>query len=140
MSEKLYGERAIEENKLQVFDNRNPERDYLVHFTCPEFTCLCPLSGFPDFATIYISYVPSRKCVELKSLKLYINSFRDQKIFHEDVSNLILKNLVELLEPSFLKVTADFTVRGNVHTVVEVHHAKKDFEPDCFLEEQIHNL
>ena len=140
MSEKLYGERAIEENKLQSFENRNPERQYLVHFTCPEFTCLCPLSGFPDFATIYISYVPFEKCVELKSLKLYINAFRNQKIFHEDVSNLILKELVDLLDPQFLKVTADFTVRGNVHTVVEVHHVREAFQPDSFLEEQIHNL
>lgn len=122
MSDKLYGEIAIEENKLESFENRNPGRDYEVEFTCPEFTCLCPRSGFPDFATIHITYIPNKKCVELKSLKLYINKFRNEKIFHEDVTNIILDDLVSLLEPKFIEVVADFTVRGNIHTVVTARH------------------
>lgn len=120
--EKLYGEVAIEENVLESFDNRNPHRDYEVEFTCPEFTCVCPRSGYPDFATINILYIPKKKCVELKSLKLYINQFRDQKIFHEDVTNLILDDLVKLLDPKFIEVVADFNVRGNIHTLVTARH------------------
>lgn len=122
MSEKLYGEIAIENNKLESFDNRNSHRDYEVEFTCPEFTCVCPRSGFPDFATIHILYIPKKKCVELKSLKLYINQFRDKKIFHEDVTNVILDDLVNFLDPKFIEVVADFTVRGNIHTLVTARH------------------
>lgn len=125
--EKLYGELAIEKNELESFDNRNPGRDYRVDFECPEFTCVCPRSGFPDFATIYISYVPDVKCVELKSLKLYINSFRNEKIFHEDVTNMILDDLVKLLQPRWIEVEADFTVRGNIHTVVRAVHKKDSY-------------
>lgn len=123
--ERLYGQIAIEENRLERFENRSQHRDYTVDFTCPEFTCICPRSGFPDFATIYISYIPDRWCVELKSLKLYINSFREQKIFHEDVTNGILDDLVELLQPRELVVKADFNVRGNIHTVVTAKFKKK---------------
>ena len=122
---KKYGARMIADNKLQTFPNRNSHRDYTVYFTCPEFTCLCPLSGFPDFATIKISYIPDQFCVELKSLKLYINNFRNQDVFHEDVANKILDDLVELLQPRYIKVIADFSVRGNVHTVIEVEHKKR---------------
>lgn len=122
MSEKLHGELAIENNKLESFDNRTPHRDYEVEFTCPEFTCKCPISGFPDFATIHILYIPKEKCVELKSLKLYINSFRDEKVFHEDVTNTILDDLIKLLDPKFIEVVADFTVRGNIHTLVTARH------------------
>jgi 7-cyano-7-deazaguanine reductase len=122
MSEKLYGEIAIENNKLESFENRNPDRDYEVEFTCPEFTCICPRSGFPDFATIHILYIPKKKCVELKSLKLYINQFRDMKVFHEDVTNMILDDLVKLLDPKFIEVIADFNVRGNIHTLVTARH------------------
>src|SRR3954471_23642879 len=96
---KLYGEKAIEEAELERFENRTQVRKYLIEFTCPEFTCVCPRSGFPDFATIYIKYVPDQWCVELKSLKLYINSFRNEKVFHEDVTNWILDELVDLLDP-----------------------------------------
>lgn len=128
MSEsKLYGEIDIENAKLESFDNRNPGRDFIVEFQCPEFTCLCPRSGFPDFATINIYYVPDKKCVELKSLKLYINKFRDQKIFHEDVTNLILDDLVKLLEPKWLLVESDFNVRGNIHTKVRAVHKQKNY-------------
>lgn len=123
-SEKLYGTIAIENNQLERFENRTLHRDYKVEFTCPEFTCLCPRSGFPDFATIYIDYIPDQWCVELKSLKLYINGFRNQGVFHEDVTNRILDDLVKLLSPKKMTVKADFTVRGNVHTVVTATHEK----------------
>lgn len=121
----LYGEIAVRENKLERFENRTLVRRYTVEFTCPEFTCLCPRSGFPDFATIRIKYVPHKWCVELKSLKLYINQFRDQKVFHEDVTNLILQNLVDLLDPWDMEVVGDFSVRGNIHTVITSKHSKK---------------
>jgi 7-cyano-7-deazaguanine reductase len=124
MSEKLYGETAIENNVLESFDNRNPHRDYEVEFTLPEFTCICPRSGYPDFATINILYVPKKKCVELKSLKLYINQFRDKKIFHEDVTNMILDDLVKILDPKFMEVVSDFNPRGNVHTLVTARHGQ----------------
>ena len=121
---KLHGTIAIEENKLERFENRTQVRRYTIEFTCPEFTCLCPRSGFPDFATIRIKYVPDRWCVELKSLKLYINGFRNQNVFHEDVTNNILQDLLDLLDPYELTVVGDFTVRGNIHTVVTATHTK----------------
>lgn len=124
MNEKLYGEVAIENGQLERFENRTKHRDYTVDFTCPEFTCICPRSGFPDFATIHISYTPDNFCVELKSLKLYINKFRDRKVFHEDVTNSILDDLVELLQPKRMVVKADFNVRGNIHTLVTATHEK----------------
>src|SRR3954468_12382368 len=102
--EELYGEIAIRENKLERFENRTLVRRYTIDFTCPEFTCLCPRSGFPDFATIHIKYVPHKFCVELKSLKLYINGFREQKIYHEDVTNVILDDLIKLLDPWEMEV------------------------------------
>lgn len=121
---KLYGEIAIAENKLERFENRTTARRYTVQFTCPEFTCVCPRSGFPDFATIRIKYVPDKYCVELKSLKLYINGFRDKKVFHEDVTNVIIQDLIDLLDPHEIEVVGDFTVRGNIHTVVTAEHKK----------------
>src|SRR6185437_10875184 len=124
MDEKLYGEIAIENNKLERFNNRTEVRKYQVEFTCPEFTCLCPRSGFPDFATIHIRYVPDKWCVELKSLKLYINSFRNRKVFHEDVTNFIIQDLIDLLDPWEIDVVGDFTVRGNIKTVVTAKHSK----------------
>ncbi len=124
MSEKLYGELAIENNELERFENRTQVRRYEVAFTCPEFTCLCPRSGFPDFATIRIRYVPDKYCVELKSLKLYINGFRNKKVFHEDVTNIIIDDLIRLLDPHEIDVVGDFTVRGNIHTVVTAKHKK----------------
>jgi len=125
MSQKLYGEIAIENNQLERFENRTKERDYLIQFACPEFTCLCPRSGFPDFATIYIDYIPDQWCVELKSLKLYINQFRNEKVFHEDVTNRIMDDMIKLMDPRKITVKADFTVRGNIHTVVTAVHEKK---------------
>lgn len=122
--EKLYGELAIENNQLERFANRTLVRRYEVNFTCPEFTCICPRSGFPDFATIRIKYVPHEWCIELKSLKLYINGFRNKKVFHEDVTNSILTDLIALLDPWEIEVEGDFTVRGNIHTVVKAKHKK----------------
>ncbi len=122
MSEELYGARAIREAKLETFDNRTPERDYTIQFTIPEFTCLCPISGFPDFATLYIRYVPGPRCVELKSMKLYINGYRNQNVYHEDVVNVVLADLVALLEPRYCEVVGDFNVRGNIKTVVRARH------------------
>ncbi|NLB25208.1 MAG: NADPH-dependent 7-cyano-7-deazaguanine reductase QueF [Bacteroidales bacterium] len=124
MKEK-YGTKMIRENRLEKFENRNRKRDYTIEFTIPEFTCLCPISGFPDFATLFIEYQPDEYCVELKSLKLYINSFRDKGIFHEDVANIVLDDLVNLLHPKYMRVLADFNVRGNIHTTVKAIHGKK---------------
>jgi 7-cyano-7-deazaguanine reductase len=120
----LYGEEMIKNSQLESFENRTQVRRYWVEFTCPEFTCVCPRSGFPDFATIHIKYSPDKKCVELKSLKLYINSFRDKKVFHEDVTNVIIDDLIKLLDPWEIEVVGDFTVRGNIKTVVRANHKK----------------
>jgi 7-cyano-7-deazaguanine reductase len=120
----LHGTLAIANNKLERFENRTQVRHYTIEFTCPEFTCLCPRSGFPDFATIYIRYVPDKWCVELKSLKLYINGFRNQNVYHEDVTNKILDDLLDLLDPHEMDVVGDFTVRGNIQTVVTSTHKK----------------
>lgn len=121
----LYGEKAIKNNELERFENRTTVRKYEIEFSCPEFTCICPRSGFPDFATIRIRYVPQKWCVELKSLKLYINGFRDQKVFHEDVTNRILDDLVKLLDPWEMDVVGDFNVRGNIHTIIKAKHRKE---------------
>lgn len=118
-----YGERQIAEARLEAVPNPSPERAYRIDLTCPEFTCLCPRSGFPDFATIYISYVPDRTIVELKSLKLYINKFRNEYVFHEKVVNQILNDLVDLLAPRWIEVVGDFSVRGNIHTVITARHS-----------------
>ena len=108
---------------LERFDNPNPERDYTIEMDCPEFTCLCPKTGQPDFATIRIRYVPDQLCVELKSLKLYLWSFRDEGAFHEAVTNRILDDLVAVVAPRRMTVEADFWVRGGIHTVVEASYA-----------------
>lgn len=122
--EKKYGQKMIEESHLEAFENRTKNRRYTVEFTCPEFTCLCPRSGFPDFATIKIKYVPDQKCVELKSLKLYINKFRNENVYHEDVVNVIMQDLIDLLDPWSIDVVGDFNVRGNIHTVITANHSK----------------
>ena len=111
--------------ELETFSNPNPERDYEITFEAPEFTCLCPRTGQPDFATIRIRYVPDRKCVELKSLKLYLWSFRNEGAFHEAVTNRILDDLVGALDPRSMTVEGDFFVRGGIHTVVKAEHRKK---------------
>ena len=109
---------------LETFPNPNPERDYEIAFEAPEFTCLCPMTGQPDFATIRIRYVPDVTCVELKSLKLYLWSYRDEGTFHEAVTNRIANDLIAALEPRFLYVEGDFFVRGGIKTVVRVEHRK----------------
>jgi 7-cyano-7-deazaguanine reductase len=108
--------------EMQTFPNPRPERPYTVHFETEEFTCLCPMTGQPDFATITIEYVPAARCVELKSLKLYLWSFRDEGAFHEAVTNRILDDLVALLAPRRLTVTGDFNIRGGIHTRVTAEH------------------
>lgn len=120
------GAKQIREARLERFRNRTQHRRYGVEFTCPEFTCVCPASGFPDFATIHIKYVPREWCIELKSLKLYINQFRDRGIFHEDVANVIMDDLVGLLDPWEMDVVGDFSVRGNIKTVVKARHERSD--------------
>lgn len=103
---------------LKTFPNPRPGRSYEIAFECPEFTCVCPMTGQPDFATIRITYVPDQLCVELKSLKLYLWSYREEGAFHEDVTNRILDDLVRLLSPKRMTVVGDFAVRGGIHTVV----------------------
>lgn len=107
---------------IETFPNPNPERDYEVQFDCPEFTCLCPLTGQPDFARIEIRYVPDEQCVELKSLKLYLWSFRDEGAFHEAVTNRILNDLVAAVAPRKMSVVGDFFVRGGIRTQVTATH------------------
>jgi 7-cyano-7-deazaguanine reductase len=107
---------------IDTFVNPQQKRDYEIRFDCPEFTCLCPMTGQPDFATIRISYVPGKLCVELKSLKLYLWSFRDEGAFHEAVTNRILDDLVSALKPRRCEVVGDFLIRGGIHTVVVARH------------------
>ena len=120
--EMKYGEREIMEGNLITFPNPRIGRRYDINITLPEFTCKCPFSGYPDFATIYISYIPDQRVVELKALKLYINSYRDRYISHEETANQILDDFVAACNPLELIVKTDFTPRGNVHTVVEVKY------------------
>jgi len=119
-----YGERNIAEGTLITFPNPRVGRRYDVNITLPEFTCKCPFSGYPDFATIHITYVPDERVVELKALKLYINSYRDRYISHEESANQILDDMVAACNPLEITVKADFAPRGNVHTVIEVRHQK----------------
>lgn len=114
---------------LETFDNPNPERDYTIRIRVPEFTCLCPKTGQPDFATLHIEYVPDRLCVELKSLKLYVWSFRDEGAFHEAVTNRILMDLVAACAPRFMRIRAEFNVRGGIYTTVVAEHRAPDWQP-----------
>ena len=109
---------------LEVVPNAHPDRDYEVAMTVPEFTCLCPMTGQPDFATIRIGYTPDQKCVELKSLKLYLWSYRDEGTFHEAVTNKIANDVIAAIDPRFLEVEGDFYVRGGISTKVKVTHRK----------------
>ena len=107
---------------LDTFTNPNPERDYTIHIDTPEFTCLCPLTGQPDFASIEIEYVPDELCLELKALKLYFWSYRDRGAFHEAVTNQILSDLAAAITPRFMRINAEFNVRGGVYTRIVVEH------------------
>ncbi len=124
-TEKKYGTLAIERNELLAWPNPAPHRRYAVRMDLPEFTCVCPQSGFPDFATIRIRYQPKDSIVELKALKLYINAYRDVAISHEAATNKILDDLVALLDPHWMRVTGDFNVRGNIKTVVTAEHGAR---------------
>jgi 7-cyano-7-deazaguanine reductase len=115
-----YGKEKVSKTRLKKWPNPNPERDYSIEISFPEFTCLCPRSGYPDFATIKISYIPDKYIVELKSLKLYLNSFRDVSVSHESATNKIFEALQKLLKPRQLEVIGDFNARGNVKTVIRV--------------------
>jgi 7-cyano-7-deazaguanine reductase len=123
-----YGFDEIEHSHLEPWPNPHPERDYVDHLEIPEFTCLCPRSGFPDFATIIIDYVPGPYVVELKSLKLYINGYRDRQISHESAANTILNDLVALLSPRWMRVVGDYTVRGNIKTIIFTEHAEPGYQ------------
>ncbi len=122
-----YGEAQIARARLEVVPNPAPERDYKIALSYPEFTCLCPRSGYPDFATIAITYVPDETLLELKALKLYLNRYRDEHIFHEAVVNRILDDLVAAASPRFMRVVGDFNVRGNVKTVITAAYQQPDY-------------
>jgi 7-cyano-7-deazaguanine reductase len=128
--------RAKTGNELKTFDNPNPGRDYLIHMEIPEFTCLCPLTGQPDFARLVLDYVPERKCLELKNLKLYIWSYRDQGAFHEAVTNRILDDLAGAARPRFMRLQAQFNVRGGIFTTVVAEHRKKGWKPQAAVDLQ----
>ncbi len=112
---------------LESFENPQPDRDYTIRIETPEFTCLCPLTGQPDFANIELEYIADQYCLELKSLKLYFWSYRDQGAFHEAVTNAILSDLVAAISPRFMRVTADFNVRGGVYTQIVAEHRADDW-------------
>jgi 7-cyano-7-deazaguanine reductase len=119
---------------LETFPNPGRNRDYTIRMTIPEFSCLCPNTGQPDFATLTLEYVPDERCVELKSLKLYIWSFRDRGTFHESVTNEILNTLAEVTKPRYMKLTADFNVRGGIYTAVVAEHRKPGWKPPKAVE------
>ncbi|CAB5502690.1 NADPH-dependent 7-cyano-7-deazaguanine reductase (EC [Bathymodiolus thermophilus thioautotrophic gill symbiont] len=114
---------------LEVFDNPNRARDYVIQIELPEFTCLCPKTGQPDFATLHLEYIANKDCVELKSLKMYVWSFRDEGAFHEAVTNQILEDLVAATNPRFMRLKAIFNVRGGVYTTVIAEHQQSGWQP-----------
>jgi 7-cyano-7-deazaguanine reductase len=114
---------------LETFSNPQPGRDYTIRIRMPEFTCLCPKTGQPDFATLLLEYIPDRTCVELKSLKLYIWSFREEGAFHEDVTNHILNDIAAATQPRFMRLTAEFLVRGGIYTTVIAEQRAPDWQP-----------
>lgn len=120
---------TLPSKSLETFANPQPERDYSIRMEIPEFTCLCPKTGQPDFATLRLEYVPDRLCLELKSLKLYIWSFRDQGAFHEAVTNEILNDLAAACQPRFMRLTAEFNVRGGIYTTVVAEHQSTGWQP-----------
>ncbi len=119
---------------LETFPNPNPLRDYHIHMEIPEFTCLCPKTGQPDFATLILDYIPDGKCVELKSLKLYVWSFRNEGHFHEDVTNRILDDLAAATSPRFMRLTAKFYVRGGIFTNVVAEHRQQGWQPQSLVD------
>lgn len=123
---------------LEAFDNKHPDNDYFVKFNCPEFTSLCPMTGQPDFATIYISYVPDKKMVESKSLKLYLFSFRNHGDFHEDCINIIMKDLIKLMDPKYIEVWGKFTPRGGLSIDPYANYGKPGTEWEETAKERLH--
>jgi 7-cyano-7-deazaguanine reductase len=119
---------------LETFPNPSPVRDYHIHMEIPEFSCLCPKTGQPDYATLLLDYVPERACVELKSLKLYIWSYRDEGAFHEAVTNSILNDLVTATQPRFMRLTAKFYVRGGIFTTVVAEHRHSAWQPQPIVD------
>jgi 7-cyano-7-deazaguanine reductase len=115
--------------RLETFSNPSADRDYTIRMRIPEFTCLCPKTGQPDFATLYLEYVPDATCIELKSLKLYVWSYRDEGAFHEAVTNRILDDLVKSMKPRFIRLKAEFNVRGGIYTTVVAEHRKIGWQP-----------
>ena len=115
--------------ELEVFPNPKPSRDYTIHIESPEFTCLCPKTGQPDFATLKLEYIPDAFCVELKSWKIYLWSYRNEGGFHEDLTNKILDDLVAALNPRYIRLTADFNVRGGIYTTITAEHQSPDWSP-----------
>ena len=111
-------------SQLEAFENQFPQRDYDIQIRCPEFTSVCPMTGQPDFGTLIFDYVPDQKCIELKSLKLYLQRFRNEGIFYENVTNSILDDFVEVVEPRRATLTAEFTPRGGISSVIKVHYSK----------------
>lgn len=120
---------SVPSKALEIFPNPQPERDYTIRIRVPEFTCLCPKTGQPDFAELTLEYVPSASCVELKSLKMYVWSYRDEGGFHEAMTNQILGDLVEATQPRFMRLTADFNVRGGIYTTVVAEHRDPSWTP-----------
>jgi 7-cyano-7-deazaguanine reductase len=114
--------------ELEVFDNPQTDKDYTIRIRMPEFTCLCPKTGQPDFATLHLEYVPDMSCIELKSLKMYIWSFRDEGAFHEAVTNRILADLASACQPRYMRLTAEFFVRGGIYTTVVAEHKKEGWQ------------
>jgi 7-cyano-7-deazaguanine reductase len=120
---------SLPSKSLETFENPNPERDYVIRIDMPEFTCLCPMTGQPDFAILNLEYIADERCVELKALKNYIWSFRDEGCFHEAVTNKILSDLVSATEPRFMRLEAIFNVRGGIYTTVVVEHKCPNWTP-----------
>lgn len=119
---------------LETFDNTQRDTDYTIRMRIPEFTCLCPLTGQPDFAEFLIEYIPDKLCIELKALKLYMTSFRDKGAFHEAITNEILSDIASLLKPRFIRITADFNVRGGIYTQVTVEHRQPGWQANTVVE------
>ena len=120
--------------ELETFDNPQPDRDYTIRIDMPEFTCLCPKTGQPDFATLNLEYVPDKSCIELKSLKMYIWSYRNEGAFHEAVTNQILQDMVDACAPRFMRLTAEFNVRGGIYTTVVAEHRAEGWQAPAPVE------
>jgi 7-cyano-7-deazaguanine reductase len=133
VGERMAGSRSAPSKALDAFPNPNPERDFQIHMQIPEFTCLCPLTGQPDFASFTLDYVPDQRCVELKSLKMYMWSYRNEGAFHEKVTNTILEDLVKAVSPRYMRLIAHWNVRGGIYTNVVVEHRKKGWKPSADL-------